>query len=68
MKNSFQSISTNTFNTIELVIFFHPDFTVGFGISPNHTLRLVGYTTGRESHPALKIIFYFYVSEYNTLS
>ena len=48
-------------------IFFHPDFTVGLGISPNHALRLVGYTTGRESHPALKIIFYFYVSEYNTL-
>ena len=35
-------------------IFFHPDFTVGLGISPNHALRLVGYTTGRESHPALK--------------
>ena len=49
-------------------IFFHPDFTVGLGISPNLALRLVGYTTGRESHPALKIIFYSYVSEYNTLS
>ena len=35
-------------------IFFHPDFTVGLGISPNHALRLVGYTTGRELHPALK--------------
>ena len=30
------------------------DYTVGLGISPNHTLRLVGYTTGRESHPALR--------------
>jgi hypothetical protein len=39
-------------------IFFHPDFTVGFGISPNHALRLVGFTTGRELHPALKILFY----------
>lgn len=38
-------------------IFFHPDFTVGLGISPNHTLRLVGYTTGGDSHPALKILF-----------
>ena len=38
-------------------IFFHPDFTVGLGISPNHALRLVGYTTGRELHPALKILF-----------
>ena len=37
-------------------IFFHPDFTVGLGISPNHALRLVGYTTGRELHPALKIV------------
>ena len=36
-------------------IFFHPDYTVGFGVSPNHALRLVGFTTGGESHPALKI-------------
>ena len=41
-------------------IFFHPDFTVGLGISPNHALRLVGYTTGRESHPALKNSYLFY--------
>lgn len=39
------------------IIFFHPDCTVGLGISPNHTLRLVGYTTGGDSHPALKILF-----------
>ncbi len=38
-----------------LLIFFHPDCTVGFGITPNHALRLVGFTTGRELHPALKI-------------
>ncbi len=37
-------------------IFFHPDCTVGLGISPNHALRLVGFTTGGESHPALKIL------------
>ncbi len=37
-------------------IFFHPDFTVGFGISPNQPIRLAGYTAGRESHPAPKII------------
>ena len=36
-------------------IFFHPDCTVGFGVSPNHALRLVGFTTGRELHPALKM-------------
>ena len=40
-------------------IFFHPDCTVGFGVSPNHALRLVGYTTGRELHPALKILLFF---------
>ena len=37
-------------------IFFHPDYTVGPGITPSHALRLVGYTTGGESHPALKIL------------
>lgn len=40
-----------------MIIFFHPDYTVGFGITPNHALRLVGYTTGGELHPALKILF-----------
>ena len=36
-------------------IFFHPDFTVGIGIAPIHTLkRLADYTAGREFHPALK--------------
>ena len=43
-----------------LGIFFHPDCTVGFGVSPNHALRLVGCTTGRESHPALKNSYFFY--------
>lgn len=37
-------------------IFSHPDCTVGFGVTPNHALRLAGFTAGRESHPALKII------------
>ena len=41
---------------ISMIIFFHPDCTVGFGVSPNHALRLVGCTTGRELHPALKIL------------
>jgi hypothetical protein len=41
------------------ILFFHPDYTVGFGIAPNHALRLVGFTTGRDLHPALKIIFSF---------
>ena len=55
----FQGIyaSIVTIYTYPDTFFFHPDYTVGFGVSPNHALRLVGYTTGRESHPALKIIF-----------
>ena len=39
------------------IIFFHPDYTVGPGISPDHAFRLAGSTAGRESHPALKISF-----------
>ena len=41
-------------------IFFHPDFTVGFGVAPNHALRLVGCTTGWEMNPTLKIIMILY--------
>ena len=41
---------------LQYMIFFHPDYTVGFGVSPNHALRLVGYTTGGDLHPALKIL------------
>ena len=37
-------------------IFFHPDYTVGFGITPNPAAaRLADYTADREFHPALKI-------------
>ena len=36
-----------------MVIFFHPDYTVGTGIEPVQ-LALAGYTAGGESHPALK--------------
>jgi hypothetical protein len=35
--------------------------TAGLGISPNHALRLVGFTTDRELHPALKIFYSFVV-------
>ena len=43
-----------------LPIFFHPDYTVGFGIAPNHALRLADCTADREFHPALKILFTFH--------
>jgi len=44
--------------------FFHPDFTVGSGISPDPALHvLAGFTAGREldvrPHPAPKANFYF---------
>jgi hypothetical protein len=38
--------------------FFHPDFTVGSGISPDHVRNqsaLAGCTAGRELHPAPKV-------------
>ena len=38
-------------------IFFHPDYTVGTGISPVQ-LALADFTAGRESHPAPKTVFY----------
>jgi hypothetical protein len=34
--------------------FFHPDYTVDSGITPDHVLRLAGYTADRESHPTPK--------------
>jgi len=37
--------------------FFHPDYTVGPGVSPDHAFRLAGCTAGRDSHPALKKCF-----------
>jgi hypothetical protein len=43
---------------IVYLFFFHPDYTVGFGISPNQSKKLSWtITTGREllPHPALKI-------------
>lgn len=44
----------------KLCFFSHPDYTVGFGITPNHALRLAGFTAGRDSHPALKNILNTY--------
>ena len=36
------------------LFFFHPDYTVGTGISPVHARRLADYTAGGELRPALK--------------
>jgi len=39
----------------DLHIFFHPDYTVGFGVSPNQLLSQVAdFTASGEFHPALK--------------
>ena len=35
--------------------FFHPDCTVGFGVSPNRPCGSRAVTAGGESHPALKM-------------
>ena len=39
---------------------FHPDYTVGPGVSPGQHLKqqvVAGYTAGGELHPALKRTF-----------
>jgi hypothetical protein len=42
--------------------FFHPDFTVGPGISPESApKRSRAVTAGREFHPALKVLLYVQV-------
>ena len=46
------------------IIFFHPDYTVGSGITPDHASRPAGFTAGRESHPALKISFFYHNTLY----
>lgn len=47
-------------------IFYHPDFTVGTGISPVQSrfylkTGVADFTAGREFHPAPKYLFYFSV-------
>jgi len=43
---------TLPFSPATLSLLSHPDYTVGFGISPNHASLRAGYTAGGESHPA----------------
>ena len=43
-----------------LHIFFHPDYTVGPGVSPGQPLSWVAdFTASGESHPALKTFYSF---------
>ena len=66
------SVPGHMTTTIQRSIFFHPDYTVGSGISPNQpcwTCAEQGsrtVTAGREFHPALKI--YFALSNYSEYS
>ena len=39
------------------LLFFHPDFTVGPGITPESAFRLAGFTAGKESHLTLKNVY-----------
>ncbi len=49
-------------NKNQCAFFSHPDFTVGFGISPNQPpKRVADYTAGWESHPAPKNYIYTYM-------
>ena len=42
---------------IQVATFYHPDYTVGTGITPVHAFRLADFTAGREMLPALKISY-----------
>ena len=43
-----------------LHIFFHPDYTVGPGVSPGQPLsRVADFTASGEFHPALKTFYSF---------
>ena len=54
------SIYSGHYNYTEFLrIFFHPDYTVGIGISPIRRNALADFTAGGESHPALKILVQF---------
>lgn len=66
MKVSFQSIhqhqsytkkQKNIANRGENCPSFIQTVTVGFGVTPNHALRLAGYTASGELHPALKTLY-----------
>ena len=35
---------------LHLLVFSHPDFTVGIGITPIHPIRVADYTAGKELH------------------
>ena len=45
--------------------FFHPDYTVGTGVSPVQLAR-ADFTAGRELHPALKTFSFICLQRYYT--
>ena len=61
-------------NNLLPVFFSHPDYTVGFGISPNQPpKRVADYTAGREFQSEAALItlprrnFLLYVAYYNSI-
>ena len=54
LKRSLQALGAGGDPAGDAVIFFHPDYTVGTGITPVQ-LALADFTAGRELRPALKI-------------
>ncbi len=49
--------------SVAIRIFFHPDFTVGSGVTPDLP-KLADFTAGREIHPALKFVIFLTFSCY----
>ena len=47
--------------------FFHPDYTVGFGISPNQLIMLADFTANREFRPVLKIYLHPFILVFNII-
>ncbi len=55
-QKSINILSSSFIQTILSALEFHQIMPFGSWATPNHAFRLVGYTTGRELHPALKIV------------
>ena len=50
-----------------LRFFFHPDYTVGIGITPIQSCDSWTLTTGEELHLALKILFLYRIANFLVL-
>ena len=57
MRPEYTLRTQTTYN--DTMLFFHPDYTVGFGISPNQRIMRsrASFTAGGDLHPALKNLY-----------